>query len=270
MTVLIRERVTRRAGLALRVRDLSTGGVVSDGIAAQAWSEDDPRQRVDASAPTALGILGFVRLPGLPVYEDGTTPRADWFASPLRHPPRPFVVRVIDRRGTHLPIVRRVLAPAALPIEVALPRSVTSPALPGHLSVTVQVVTEAGGPAAWALVELSVGGLTTGGFTDTRGMVAVPVPIASPPTQLGTAVSGPSWRIAVRARYRPADQIAAAGADADDPPTFSSIATQQYALIRDGGAFVPGLDRDATTDGPLVVASDPLPAPQILVIRPAP
>ena len=101
-------------------------------------------------------------------------------------------------------------------------------------------------------------------------MVLVPFPLDAAPTAPGTAASGPVWHVTVTARYRPADQVAAPGADPGDPPLFQSIAAQAPALVDDGGVFVPNLARDATTGGPLVLASLAPPAPQTLVVRPAP
>jgi hypothetical protein len=273
--VRVLEHVVRRAPLALRLLDLSTGAVVGGDVRAEIWPEADPAVRTSSTAPTAAGVVGFPHLKGLERYEDATTSRDDWYHSPLRFAPVPFVVRITDRSRTHLPVVRPVLVPAAAAVDVVLPPSPIAALPPGHIPVNVQLVTEAGVPAAWALVEVRTGPLTTGGVTDDRGVVVVPLPLAAPPTAVGAPATGATWNVTIGVRYRPADQVAAPGARVDDPPTLGSITTQAAALLSDGGAFAPTVVRLATGGTPLVVASyPPLAAPpaigQQLVVRPVP
>jgi hypothetical protein len=182
------------------------------------------------------------------------------------------VVRVDDTRGDHLRVVREVLAPVAVPIDVALPRSPSAAPPSGSLVAVANLETEAGDPAAWAVVELAVDGFVTGGVADHRGVVLVPVPRAAPPTDPGTPAGGPIWEATVTVRYRPADHAAAPGARPDDPPTLPSLLTQQPALVFDAGSPVGSLTRNLTSGGPLVVASQPGPAPEssVLVVRPTP
>jgi hypothetical protein len=269
------EHVVRRAGLALRLTDLATGSPVHDGVVVTAWPADrpdGPDLAVRAAPVTPAGVAGFPHLPGLRSYEDGSTDRAGWFASPPGHPPLPFVVRVDDTRGDHLRVVREVVVPVAAPVGVALPRSPAASVPSGSLAVAATVETEAGGPAAWAVVELAVDGFLTGGVADARGVVVVPVPRAAAPSGPGTPQGGPVWEGTVTVRYRPADHTAAPGARPDDPPTLPSLLGQQPALVVDDGQLVSSLTRDLTGGGPVVVASRPGPAPDssALVVRPAP
>jgi hypothetical protein len=273
LTLVPLEHVVRRAGLALRLTDLATGAPVHEGVVATAWPAGRPELAVPAATITPVGVAGFPRLPGLRSYEDGSTDRDDWFVSPVVHPPLPFVVRVDDGRGDHLRVVREVLVPVAAPVDVALPRSAGAPVPSGSLAVVASLETEAGDPAAWAVVELAVDGFVTGGVADARGVVVVPVPRAAPPSDPGTPTGGPVWAVTVTVRYRPADQVAAPGADpATDPPTLPSLLSQQPALVVDDGQLVGSLSRDLTSGGPLVVASEPGPAPSssALVVRPTP
>lgn len=270
MSLRVVEHVVRRSGLAVRLSDLATGEPVTDGISATAWPEAQPELASRVTAVTAAGVAGFPRLPGLASFEDGSTLRSDWFASPVLFPPLPFVVRIVDATDDHLRVLRSVLVPSAVPIDFALPRSPSAPVPAGNLTVVVGIVDEATRPAAWAVVELSVGGFSTGGVADARGIVVVPLPRAVPPTQLGTAATGPVWRITLTVRYRPADQVAALGAAVDDPPTLGSLLSQSPALVHDGGALTGSLQRDLTTGGPLVVASLAPPSPSVLIVRPAP
>jgi hypothetical protein len=280
--VTVLERVVRRAGLAVRLTDLATGRPVADGITVTAWPAGAPPQPELAAVTrtvSALGVAGFHQLPGLRTYEDGSTARDDWFASPVVNAPRPFAVRVDDTTGTHLRVVREVLAPSATPIDIALPRSPAALAPSGWLTATATVVTESADPAAWAVVELTVNGgggstYVTGGVADERGVVSIPVPRSLPPVDPGTPTTEPSWLVAVGVRYRPADQHQAPGATIHDPPTMTSLLTQQLALVSDGGVFGAGLARTVTTGGPLVITSSTLPAspanPWVLVVRPTP
>lgn len=265
------EHVVRRASLAVRLTDLATGEPVRDGVTVTAWPAARPDLASATRAVSAAGIAGFTQLPGLRAYEDGSTRRADWFASPLVHPPQPFVVRVEDVTGAHLRVVREVVAPVAGPIGVALPRSPSAGAPSGSLAVVAQLVDRAGDPAAWALVELRIGATVTGGVADARGAVVIPVPRAVPPTAPGTPAQGPVWQVRVRARYRPADQVLAPGTRRpEDPPTSTSVLTQAPCLLDDAGSLVGELVRDLTAAEPLVLVSSPPPATSVLVVRPTP
>lgn len=270
MSLRVLEHVVRRAPLALALTDLATGRAVTDGTVATAWPAAHPERAVTSAPTTAAGIAGFASLPGTLPYEDGSTARADWFASPATRPPLPFVVRVEDTTGDHLPVVRDVLVPSAQPVRVALPRSPAAPPPSGSLVAVATVVTQAGDPAPWAVVELAIGSMVTGGVADRRGVVVIPVPRAVPATDPGSASTGPSWSAHLRVRYRPADQVPVAGARPDDPPALPALLGQAYALLVDSGVLVGSLTRALTTAGPLVLASNPSPAPSVVVVRPAP
>ena len=270
MTLRVLEHVIRRAGLAVRLTDLATGLPARDGITVTAWPAARPELALATRAVSPEGVAGFTRLPGLRTYEDGSTARADWFASPVVFPPLPYVLRVEDATGDHLTVVREVLAPSPNPVDLALPRRPSASTPSGSLTVVANVVDQTGEPAAWALVELALGSFVTGGLADDRGAVVVPVPRVVPPTSTGSPSGGPVWRVTVRVRYRPADQAAAAGGATDDPPTITSLLTQAPALVDDGGVLAGSLGRDLTTGGPLVLSSRPSPAPSVLVVRPTP
>lgn len=265
------EHIVRRAGLAVHLTDLATGLPVHDGITVTAWPSANPDLAVTTNHVSASGIAGFTHFPGLRIYEDGSTTRNDWFASPVQFAPVPFVVRVDDSTRDHLRVVREVLVPSPAPVDFALPRTPSAPVPSGSLTVVANVVSDAGGPAPYAVVDLSVGGFVTGGVADRRGGVVVPVPQAVPPTSAGTASGGPVWGLTVRVRYRAASQLAAPGAQADDPPTITSLLTQPFALIVDGGGPLVGdIARDLTTGGPLVLSSFLPSASSVLVVRPTP
>lgn len=272
-TVRVLEHVVQRVGLAVRLTDLATGAPVTEGITVTAWPAGRPAHAVRTATVTAQGVAGFPLLPGLRRFEDGSTERDDWFASPIVHPPVPFVVRIDDATGAHLPVVREVLVPTAAPVDVALPRSPTAAVPSGHLAVVATVVTDIADPAStapWSVVSVRIGTHVTGGVADDRGVVVVPVPRTVAPTAAGTAGSGPVWRVEVSVRHRPADHARAPDAAPTDPPTLPSLLTQQAALVDDDGALVGSIQRDLTASGPLVVVSRPAPAPSLLVVRPAP
>ncbi|MCU1501009.1 MAG: hypothetical protein JWM12_363 [Ilumatobacteraceae bacterium] len=270
MTVRVLEHVVRRAALAVRVHDLATGAAISDGISVTTWAHGRPDVRWRTRSLTADGVGGFTRLSGLAAYEDGSTPRDEWFVVPVQHPSLLFVVRVDDATGDHLPVLETVSVPVASPVELGLPRRPTAALPAGSLAVIATVVTEDHRPAAWAVVEVSVGGYSTGGVADARGVVVVPLARAVAATSVGTDASGPIWQVTVRARFRAADQVVVPGAAPEDPPSLRSLFDQRAALVDDGGNFVASLQRDLTTGGPLVVASLAAPSPSVLVVRPAP
>ncbi len=130
-------------------------------------------------------------MPGLGAYEDGSTARGDWFASPVHLPPLPFVVRVDDTTGHHLPLVREVLVPVPAPVRLALPPSPSAQPPAGSLRVEATVVTEAGTPRPAAVkMQLSLSGFVTGGVTDAHGVAVVPFPRAVSATSTGTPTGG--------------------------------------------------------------------------------
>ena len=270
MNLRVLEHIVRRSGLAVRLSDIATGMPVCDGIAVTTWPSASPTLAVATHSVSVGGVAGFAHLPGLRSYEDGSTARDDWFASPVVFQPLPFVVRVEDATGDHLTVIREVLAPTPKPFNLVLPRSPSAMTPSGSMTVVANLVTEAGDRASWAVVELSVGPFVTGGVADARGAVVIPVPRAVAPTSTGTPAGGPVWRLTVRVRYRPADQVMAPGGLPDDPPTITSVLTQQGALINDRGSLAASLQRDLTTGGALVLTSHPAPAPSVLVVRPAP
>lgn len=270
MSVRVLEHVVRRAPLALRLTDLATGKPVVDGTTVTAWPAAHPERAVVAAPTTAAGIAGFATLPGTQAYEDGSTARADWFDSPITNPPLAYVLRVEDTTGDHLPVVREVLVPSAQPVAVALPRSPSAPVPSGSLAAVATVVTQSGDPASWAVVEVRVGTLVTGSVADERGVVVIPIPRAVAPTGTGSPATGPTWSAVVRVRLRPADQVPAPGARPTDPPPLPALLTQPFALVVDGAGLVGSITRTLTTAGPVVLASNPPPAPSVVVVRPAP
>ena len=265
------EHVVRRTGMALRLSDLATGAPVQQ-VVVTAWPAAKPELAVSTAAVTVAGVCGFHALPGLGRYEDSSTGVNEWFASPPVLGPVPFVVRVDDTSSAHLRVLREVAAPTAVPLDVALPRSPAAPTPSGFLTVVANLVNEADEPASWAVIELALDGFVTGGVADARGVVVVPVPRATPPTNPGSAAGGPVWQLTVGVRYRPADQAAAPGSRPGDPPTITSLLAQQPALIVDDGQLVGSLTRHLTSGGSLIVASEsgPAPARSVLVVRPIP
>lgn len=238
MSVHILERVTRRSAFAVRLTDLATGRPVHDQITVMTWPRGRPAEAATTNDVRPAGVAGFHRLPGLRDYEDGSTTRSDWFGSPIQFTspiqmvPRPFVVRVVDRTGTHLPVLREVDLPRPMPLDLALPRRASAATPSGWLAVNADVLTLDGRPAAWAVVEIDLEGYLGAGVADERGAVKVPLPRAARPTITGTRASGPAWRATITVRYRPADQRMPPDADTDsgDPPTIDSILAQRTAV----------------------------------------
>jgi hypothetical protein len=130
----------------------------------------------------------------------------------------------------------------------------------------------AGGPAAWAVVELDVAGYATGGVTNADGLVVVGVPRATAPSSTGTPASGPQWTVGVTVRFRPADHVTLPGALPGDPPSLDSIHGQQAAAVQDNGAFVASLVRTVGSAGAVLASTDPPqpPAAAVLIVRPNP
>ena len=270
MSVHALESVVRRAPLAVRAVDAATGLPISDDVEATAWPSSAPAASTTSNRPTAKGVLGFRRLPGMGSYEDALAEPESWFGTPHLLPRVPFTVRVVDRKGRFLPVVRTVTVPSPAPIDVLLPSAPARLAPPGFGLVVGQAILEGSHePAAWAMVQVDVGGHAVGGVTDPRGAFAVPVPLLTAPNGPTTPSSGPSWNAHVSIRFQPAAHARAAGTSPADPPTFESIAAQAPALVLDNWSPVASLTRPLTRSGALVVSSDPTPPPAVLMVRPA-
>ena len=272
-SVRVKERFVRRAPLAVRITDMATGRPVEDGLEVISWPIADPADRRHATAITAAGVCGWHHLAakeGLAAFEDGTSPRREWFESPVAHAGYDVGISVGDPRRRYLPATRLVRVPVSHAADIALSRSPSSPPPAGFLAVAATLRTESGAPAAWAVLEASIGTYTTGGVADAQGTIVLPIARAVPPTSAGSPTKGPEWTVTLRVRFRVADQFAIPGAAAEDPPDLVSLFTQRHASIRDGGPFLPSVLRTIGAGGIEAVASSPPPAPSLLVVRPVP
>ena len=218
MTVL--ERITRTALLGVRPWDGATGRAVTEGL-----TLTELRHGVSA-IPNRSGVFTFHDLPGLRASSFGSGDDVFW-ASPPAH--AQLTLELLDDRGRYLGfrfdaeapargVFREICGPSSPP-ELEVPGiplfSAPSRIVPGGLaSVRADLWdSAAGGPAAWAVLEVTAGpGLTARGVADERGRVLVLLPYPEPPWQTGSppptavALSEQTWTLALAARYaRPPD-----------------------------------------------------------------
>lgn len=264
------EHDVRRAPLALRITDLTTGRPVPDGLTVTAWPSADPSD-VRVATVTARGIAGWHRLAGCDDYEWARAPRDEWFDSPPTRPSVEIVARVTDSLGRYLPVIRQLTAPAAHAAPVGLSRTSNAGVPAGHLSLVATVVDEVGAVALGAVVEVEVGSFRTGAVTDARGVALLAIPRAVPPSSPGTATDGPTWNAVVRVRWRPAGQVRAAGTTADDPAELGSLLAQPLAaIVRADSTTAASAAVSLAAARTAVARSDPSPHPPALVVRPTP
>ena len=218
--------VTRVAPLGLRFVDDATGLAVGGGLSVEAYPPGHPELR-RKSHQTPSGLHSLRQLSGLRVQESGDGDREYWESVSQR----PFVVEVIDNERRYLPARFTALAPSrgvsglqcasfsfsatgepAVPLFSQPSREVPKTAA----AVRAELWDAGGGPAAWALVEVSVdGGVPARGLADEEGRVAVflpfPAPLGfvdDPEASQSVPLSGPplldqQWPCTVRAFWAP-------------------------------------------------------------------
>lgn len=232
------EVTTHRTLFGLRFWDAATDRQVMHDLQVKAWPEALP-SRVLAGVRTASGNYAFQGLPGLRALEAG---EGDAPAT------RPFVVSVRDGARRFLDAAFTVDLPLSYAglYLVDAPESVpggnppgvylfTAPwrrPPPGFAVVYAQLVKwEGGAAAAFAVLELDVGGQTWVGMADEAGQVAVVLPwpqlegdvVSSPPGGDLIPLTEQSWPVTARVRYQPSALSWPAG-DLDIPDLASVLA----------------------------------------------
>lgn len=216
------EQVTIFTVLGIQFWDPALDVPVTDGLAVSAQLLDTDYMPVTAFR-TASGVYAFQGLPGLHDVEYPVSGAAP--ASPQRT--FPFAITVSDSFGRYLPELFVVDLP--LPYEgVFLSNQVTSPPGSGARAYLFSSPTRTGAagisavradlwdrdvnqPAAWAALEVSIGGQVLRGIADGRGRVLIQFPSllntrlsAGSPPGIGQGPStGMSWPVQVAVRYQP-------------------------------------------------------------------
>jgi len=217
------ERVTRVAPLGVRFWDVALNCPPREPLAVTTYPARNPRQRTPAFANPS-GVYVAQNLPALREAENGRGD-PDYWAGVAR---QPFVIEVVDPLRRFLPFTfdadlphRRLFAwlcgPAGPPLEPgrAVPLySRPSRALPGDLAIVRAELfdPQAGAPAAWAVLEVSLdGGLLGRGIADANGRVALAFDypdlidfVPDSPLDSGIPLSRQQWTVQLTVRYAPA------------------------------------------------------------------
>lgn len=227
------ERHGRVTPLGIRFWDEATHAAVSDGLAVTVWPSGAPERRASAR-PNSIGTFVLPRLPGARVVEEEFGEGDDAFWSQVQ--PRPFVIEVIDERGSYQPFTLDLSlpfrglaapaygAPASPPSSVVPLFSTASRPVPAGVAVVrAELRTPLApdgrlAPASWAVMEVQVG--TTPpvrGLADREGRVAVLLPYpeptpgpartSSPPYPSGTSLVDQEWPVRVSVFYEPAEPV---------------------------------------------------------------
>ncbi len=265
MTTIL-ETTGYRAPLALRATDSASGAAVGDGLVAVAWQAGDPTSARTARPSPFSALLGFPTLPGLRTQEyaksQGATPPV-WPAPS----PKPFVVTLTDSFGRYLPEVFALTAPQVAPVGVVLYSSPARPRPPGWGAVSGEIsVSAGGGPAGWALIDISDGTTTYSTVADQAGRFlqylpypeALPALAGTPP--VGNGIGDVTWTLTCTVHYEPVALRWPVSPAPDGPPDVYSIRSQNQAQIATGGGNQPSLNATLHYGTPLTLALSVVPA----------
>lgn len=220
--LVVLDSVTRVAPLGVRFWDVVLARPPQHQLAVTAYSPSTPRQRTPA-AINPSGIYIVQNVPALRVVESGRGD-ADYWAGVTQSP---FVLEVIDPQQRFLSftftarlpergLFTWTCGPAAPPPEpgLAVPLySTPSRTFPAELALVRAELfdPQANTPAAWAVLEVSLGGQLLGrGIADSDGRVALafdyPEPIdylPDSPMDSGRPLTEQQWTVQLTARYAP-------------------------------------------------------------------
>lgn len=220
--IVVLDKLTRRADLALRLIDNVRDAPVNDGLLVEAWAITTLAPRFVAARSPLSGIYGFHTLPGLRGYEMGERPAVDFCPHADDEEENGenddtdnanFVVTVEDQMGRFLPQLLLLCLPKTSVVTVPLFSSPARPT-PSGLGVIRGEVWDraANAPASWARISATFGAdepwMTV---ADARGMFALFVPYAAalpaltgnPPVTTAT-IGEIQWNVTLRAFYEPA------------------------------------------------------------------
>ena len=202
------ERISLASPFGVRFWDDVLGAFIADGLSVELYPQGRPRDRI-AATPNQAGVFHAQGLPGFVEFERGSGMVA----------PRPFTIEVTDRNDRFVPFDLHETLPISGGLVVqggeTMIRLISSPTR--TVSAGTAVVRAelwdaiAKAPAAWAMLEVSLGGARLGrGVADDEGRVAVVFPYPEPPLLPAPAGSPvlsppyePQWTLDVRAFYLP-------------------------------------------------------------------
>lgn len=227
------ERLARVTPLGVRFWDEATHAAIAEGLMVSVYPSGEPLRRTSAR-PNSINTFVLPQLPGPRIVEEEFGEGDDEFWKQVH--PRPFVIEVIDQRGSYQPFVMTVSLPFrghAVPPFVATgsPPSEVVPLFPtasrpipaGIAVVRADLQTPLPPrpgeprrlrPASWAVLEAQVGTLPpVRGVADREGRVAVLFPYpeprpsparpASPPYPGGTSLQEQKWPVRLTVFYEP-------------------------------------------------------------------
>jgi hypothetical protein len=255
------ETTIYRAPLGLQFIDSVTSAPVADGLVVTAWPAGVPwAARVAAQSPVSA-IMGFGQLPGLASYENALTQDPDTLTWSVPSAGQPFEVRVADPLGRYLPELLALTVPQLALVTPSLYSAPARPVPPGFATVRgeVSLATSPPQPAAWAVVQIAVGGNSYLTFADEAGryLTYLPYPEALPPltgSPGGVPLDQMTWPITVSVLYQPSAQTRLADAAPGDPPELTSLLKGQGAAgIVVGGGTQNNLTATLTFGTPLLL-----------------
>jgi hypothetical protein len=226
------ESLTLVTPLGLRFWDDASSSSIGDGLTVVAYPKANPALRVQAFT-NRIGTYVFQNLPLLRAIEKGTGDDNFWSNLP---PKLPFIVEVTDRQQRFQPF----LVPVDLPVRglftwscpSARPPQAQSSAMiplysaPARIASGGQAVLRAalwdpqqGVPAAWTLLEASIGGKPLArGFADRNGYIALifsypeptdfaPIDNTNAPVGKSVPLTQHTWTIQLKAAYAPLNPV---------------------------------------------------------------
>ena len=228
MTFVVLERFSRVAPLGVRFWDVAAQAPVHAGLVVTART---PRGRVLPMFPNSKGVYVLQDVPGLRPFETGDGSDEAWAAAPA---PQPYTLEARDTQDrfhtftfeAQVPtkgilswecITSPPLAPLPMPPGYVPAYPTAGSAVPGGMAAVRADLydPEAGGPAAWAMLEVSLDGVLLGrGIADERGCAVVVFPYPEPidttpgsPMTFGVPILEQVWSLDLRAYYAPNDPV---------------------------------------------------------------
>lgn len=270
------EQQSRAAALGVRFWDVALNLPVSDGLAVTL-------QPADNSAPARKGVGGpgglytFQNVPGMYSIENQTGEAAGT--------PKPYLLQIEDPQGRFLPMAVTINLPhgtKGLLIDIDEPddplgtggvvplfSAPARPRTPGLAAIYGVLAEKAtGSPAAFAVLEATVGEATWAGVADKNGNIALLFPY--PPLSAAVGGSGglvnAEWEVSLRVRYKPPVIAAETSPDLPDltmlldqsqgriwPPGQTAAHESWTPTLTYGRALVLSTPDPEGTHGPLLI-----------------
>jgi hypothetical protein len=237
MNFHLREKIIRRAPLAVRCIDAVRRQPVSEDLHVEVYPRDNLTDPILAQESPISGIFGVRTLPGLREYITNERD-ADHYCTPKppedEHKEANFVLLIKDKQQRFLPATLLLCLPKTDILTVDLHSSPARTPIAGMASVYGELWDDSAGddgePASWAVVQVTPpNNNKVRAIADERGMFHLMLPHPAPKNS--GVLHEMKWDIKCEVFYKPKDRRYASPRL---PPDMRWILNQDQADIRDG------------------------------------